>query len=53
MSRRGSNIYKRTDGRYKGRIKLGYDEKKPESLSDKGFKHIKIHPAGIEPTTVP
>ena len=26
MSRRGSNIYKRTDGRYEGRIKLGYDE---------------------------
>ncbi len=26
MSRRGSNIYKRTDGRYEGRIKIGYDE---------------------------
>lgn len=26
MSKRGSNIYKRTDGRYEGRIKLGYDE---------------------------
>ena len=26
MSRRGSNIYKRADGRYEGRIKLGYDE---------------------------
>lgn len=26
MSRRGSNIYKRTDGRYEGRIKLGYNE---------------------------
>lgn len=28
MSKRGSNIYKRTDGRYEGRIKLGYDENK-------------------------
>ena len=26
MSRRGSNIYKRADGRYEGRIKIGYDE---------------------------
>lgn len=26
MSRRGSNIYKRADGRYEGRIKIGYNE---------------------------
>ena len=26
MSRRGNNIYKRADGRYEGRIKIGYDE---------------------------
>ncbi len=26
MSRRGSNIYKRADGRYEGHIKIGYSE---------------------------
>ena len=33
MSRRGSNIYKRSDGRYEGRIKLGYDENGRSGIS--------------------
>ena len=44
MARKGSNIYKRKDGRYEGRVPIGYKENgklKYKSIYDRTLSGVK------------